>query len=121
MQNSEVVQGKPQFMSATFSDLTIDQGLTTTGKSPRGKLLQQIKGLGLKHCTTIGSAPNRKGIGYFTYLTPVDSDFDPYVSPVFGETEDESLKEAIAFELSIREYTAGMEAFLAEQQESAIA
>ena len=71
------------------------------------ELLQQLETLGLKHCTLIGSAPNRKGIGFFTHVAPKDSDFDPYISPVFGETEYESLKEAIALEVQIREYMTG--------------
>lgn len=87
----------------TESDFTVDQEERTA----TDVLLVQLKDLGLKHNTIIGSAPNRKGIGYYTHLAPIDGDFDPYVSPVFGETEVESLKEAIALELQIREYMTG--------------
>ena len=69
------------------------------------ELLQQIEDLGLKRCTIIGSETKyREGFGYYTHLAPKDGDFDPYVSPVFGETEYESLKEAIAEWQSIARY-----------------
>lgn len=76
-------------------------------------LLQQLETLGLKHCTVIGSAPNRKGIGFFTHIAPKDSNFDPYVSPVFGETEYESLKEAIAEWKASQDYAIELIDFLA--------
>ena len=102
----------------TEDDPVIEQGCATTGKSTRDGLLRQLKNLGLKHCTSIGSAPNRKGIGYFTHLAPVDGDFDPYVSPVFGETEDESLEEAIAEWCAAEDYTVEMLDFLAAEKDN---
>lgn len=77
-------------------------------------LLQQLENLGLKHVTTIGSALNRKGIGYFTSITGKDHDFDPYVSPVFGETEEASLREAIAEWQAAESYSVELLNFLVD-------
>lgn len=69
------------------------------------ELLKQLDALGLKRCTVIGSEPkHRKGFGYYTSIAEKHCDFDPYVSPVFGETEEESLREAIAEWLSHGDY-----------------
>lgn len=68
-------------------------------------LLKQIEEMGLKRNTMFGGAPTGRGnTGYWTHLAPKDSDFDPYVSPVFGETQYESLKEAITEWLSHDDY-----------------
>jgi len=72
------------------------------------ELLQQLEDMGIKRNTMFGGAPTGRGqTGYWTHLAPKDCDFDPCISPVFGKTEYESLKEAIALEVQIREYMTG--------------
>jgi hypothetical protein len=75
-------------------------------------LLSQLEAMALKRNTLFGGAPDGRGkSGYWTHLAHEGSDFDPYVSPVFGETEYESLKEAIAIELDTRKYASELNEF----------
>jgi hypothetical protein len=62
------------------------------------QLLQQLEEMGLKHRTKACKSPTGDN-AYCTELALKNGSFDPMLIPIIGETEVQSLENAINFEI----------------------